>query len=112
VTIIRNLAVGAAVFLPASLVARPQLLAAHALHPWLARRPPSLLPAPQIVLCITHWTACGFYLAGVHSGFNSEVMYGADSAFLAALATPGEFCCALLAAAPVPCLLLRWRQQR
>ncbi|PSC71927.1 potassium channel SKOR [Micractinium conductrix] len=44
-----------------------------------------------IVLLITHWTACGFFLAGVHSGFSGEVLYGADSSFLEALAQADQY---------------------
>lgn len=45
----------------------------------------------SIVLLITHWTACGFFLACVHSGFSPDVLYGADGAFLASLSPPDQY---------------------
>ncbi|KAI7843594.1 hypothetical protein COHA_002836 [Chlorella ohadii] len=44
-----------------------------------------------IVLLATHLTACGFFLAGWHSGFSSEAMHGADSVFLAGLAPSDQY---------------------
>ena len=41
--------------------------------------------ALQIVLYILHGTACGFYWEALQSGFDPDILSGADAAFFASL---------------------------
>jgi hypothetical protein len=37
------------------------------------------------VLYITHWAACGFFWEALHSGFDPDILIGADAPFFASL---------------------------